>query len=78
MSDLFHWPSWFAGKAQVRPLPQLASANYRYSAEPKTREKDRSTTTHNQTVTVHVNGARDPVMTGRAVSAAIQRARGTE
>ncbi|WP_244428922.1 hypothetical protein [Bartonella vinsonii] len=37
--------------------------------------KDFSTTTHNQNITVHVNGARDPVATGRAVSHALQRAR---
>ncbi|WP_273760443.1 hypothetical protein [Bartonella sp. ML70XJBT.G] len=28
-----------------------------------------------QNVTVHVNGARDPITTGRAVTHAIQRAR---
>ncbi|MCZ2159065.1 hypothetical protein NPX99_07330 [Bartonella sp. 220] len=39
------------------------------------REKEHSTTTHNQNITVYVNGARDPVATGRAVSHALQRAR---
>ncbi|WP_455475443.1 phage tail tape measure protein [Bartonella sp. B17] len=74
LSDLFHLPSWLGGKTAIQPIPQFAGANNRQFAETETRDKDKSRVYHNQNVTVHVNGARDPVTTGRAVSAAIQRA----
>ncbi|WP_246468264.1 hypothetical protein [Bartonella capreoli] len=54
---------------------QFADADHVNPLGREQREKDRPTTTHNQNITVHVNGARDPVATGRTVSHAIQRAR---
>ncbi|VEJ44891.1 phage tail tape measure protein [Bartonella vinsonii] len=75
LSDLFHLPSWLGGKTPVQPIMQYAGAGHANYSGREQREKDRSTTTHNQNITVHVNGARDPVATGRAVSHALQRAR---
>ncbi|WP_273788017.1 hypothetical protein [Bartonella grahamii] len=75
LSDLFHLPSWLGGKTAIQPIAQFAGAGHANYSVREQREKDRSTTTHNQNVTVHVNGARDPVATGRAVVHAIQRAR---
>ncbi|EJF77496.1 hypothetical protein MCO_01227 [Bartonella sp. DB5-6] len=75
LSDLFHLPSWLGGKTAIQPIAQFAGAGHANPSGPEQREKDRSPTTHNQNVTVHINGARDPVATGRAVSHALQRAR---
>ncbi|WP_074381422.1 phage tail tape measure protein [Bartonella doshiae] len=74
LSDLFHLPSWLGGKT-AQPIAQFAGAGHANPSGREQREKDRSPITHNQNVTVHVNGARDPVATGRAVAHAIQRAR---
>ncbi|WP_413154742.1 hypothetical protein [Bartonella sp. cb54] len=78
-TDLFHWPSlpsWLGGKTSIQPIPQFSGANHgQFSqTEPRDNDKSRSAVYHNQNVTVHVNGARDPAVTGRAVSAALQRA----
>ncbi|WP_208434694.1 phage tail tape measure protein [Bartonella taylorii] len=75
LSDLFHLPSWLGGKTAIQPIAQFAGIGHANHSSGEHREKDRSTTTHNQNVTVQVNGARDPVATGRAVAHAIQRAR---
>ncbi|AGF76287.1 hypothetical protein BVwin_11990 [Bartonella vinsonii subsp. berkhoffii str. Winnie] len=75
LSDLFHLPSWLGGKTPIQPIMQYAGAGHANHSGREQREKDRPTTTHHQNITVHVNGARDPVATGRAVSHAIQRAR---
>ncbi|WP_273760206.1 phage tail tape measure protein [Bartonella sp. ML70XJBT.G] len=75
LSDLFHLPSWLGGKTTIQPIAQFAGHSHANHLGLEQREKDRSTITHNQNVTVHVNGARDPIATGRAVSHAIQRAR---
>ncbi|WP_336288660.1 phage tail tape measure protein, partial [Bartonella sp. CB60] len=75
-TDLFHWPSlpsWLGGKTSIQPIPQFSGANHGQFAqtEPRDNDKSRSAVYHNQNVTVHVNGARDPAVTGRAVSAAL-------
>ncbi|WP_455466579.1 phage tail tape measure protein [Bartonella sp. B39] len=75
LSDLFHLPSWLGGKTAIQPIVQFAGSHHKQAPDTGIRDKDRSTITHNQNVTVHVNGARDPIATGRAVSHAIQRAR---
>ncbi len=68
-------PSFLGGKTAIQPIVQFAGAGHANYSVREQREKERSTTTHNQNVTVHVNGARDPVATGRAVAHALQRAR---
>ncbi|ACS51775.1 phage tail protein [Bartonella grahamii as4aup] len=68
-------PSFLGGKTAIQPIPQFAGAGHANSPFTEEKGKDHSTITHNQNVTVHVNGARDPVATGRAVAHAIQRAR---
>nr|WP_244427045.1 hypothetical protein [Bartonella rattaustraliani] len=75
LSDLFHLPSWLGGKSSIQPIAQFAGAPSVNSPSSEQRDKDRSTIRHNQNVTVHVNGARDPVATGRAVAHALQRTR---
>ncbi len=74
LSDLFHLPSWLGGTA-IQPIAQFAGAGYANYSRREQKEKDLSSIIHNQNVTVQVNGARDPVVTGRAVAHAIQRAR---
>uniref|UniRef100_UPI0035CF3AEA phage tail tape measure protein n=1 Tax=Bartonella sp. AA74HLJMH TaxID=3243436 RepID=UPI0035CF3AEA len=68
-------PSFLGGKTAIQPIAQFAGAGHANYSVREQRDKDRSPITHNQNVTVHVNGARDPVATGRAVAHAIQRAR---
>ncbi|WP_375675917.1 hypothetical protein [Bartonella sp. CL42QHWL] len=68
-------PSFLGGKTAIQPIAQFAGAGRANSPFTEAKGKERSTITHNQNVTVHVNGARDPVVTGRAVAHAIQRAR---
>ncbi|WP_375642202.1 MULTISPECIES: hypothetical protein [unclassified Bartonella] len=68
-------PSFLGGKTTIQPIAQFAGAGHASSPFTEAKDKDRSPITHNQNVTVHVNGARDPVATGRAVAHAIQRAR---
>ncbi|WP_246744178.1 hypothetical protein, partial [Bartonella raoultii] len=75
LSDLFHLPCWLGGKTASQPIVQFAGHSHANHLGLEQRKKDRSAITHNQNVTVHVNGARDPIATGRAVSHAIQRAR---
>ncbi|WP_345096987.1 hypothetical protein, partial [Bartonella acomydis] len=75
LSDLFHLPSWLGGKTTIQPIAQFAGHSHANHLGSEQREKDRSAITHNQNVTVHVNGARDPVATSRTVTHAIQRAR---
>uniref|UniRef100_UPI0023619258 hypothetical protein n=1 Tax=Bartonella sp. ML71XJBT TaxID=3019094 RepID=UPI0023619258 len=75
LSDLFHLPSWLGGKTTIQPIAQFAGAGYANYSVREQREKERVPITHNQNVTVHVNGARDPIATGRTVAHAIQRAR---
>ncbi|WP_375652054.1 MULTISPECIES: hypothetical protein [unclassified Bartonella] len=54
-------PSFLGGKTAIQPIPQFAGASPVNSFAREQRDKDRSPITHNQNVTVHVNGARDPV-----------------
>uniref|UniRef100_UPI0035D066D2 phage tail tape measure protein n=1 Tax=Bartonella sp. AA1HLJMS TaxID=3243424 RepID=UPI0035D066D2 len=68
-------PSFLGGKTAIQPIVQFAGAGHANYSVREQRDKDRSPITHNQNVTVHVNGARDPVATGRAVAHALQRAR---
>ncbi|CDO48563.1 hypothetical protein [Bartonella tribocorum] len=68
-------PSFLRGKTSIQPIVQFAGASPVNSSAREPRDKDRSPITHNQNVTVHVNGARDPMATGRAVAHALQRAR---
>ncbi|CDO48992.1 phage tail tape measure protein [Bartonella tribocorum] len=68
-------PSFLGGKTSIQPIVQFAGASPVNSSAREPRDKDRSPITHNQNVTVHVNGARDPMATGRAVAHALQRAR---
>nr|WP_019223998.1 phage tail tape measure protein [Bartonella rattaustraliani] len=68
-------PSFLGGKTAIQPIAQFAGASSVNSPGSEQRDKDRSPITHNQNVTVHVNGARDPVATGRAVAHALQRTR---
>ncbi len=67
-------PSFLGGKTPIQPIAQFAGASPQPSGR-EPRDKDRSPITHNQNVTVHVNGAREPMATGRAVAHALQRAR---
>ncbi|EJF74462.1 hypothetical protein [Bartonella alsatica] len=53
---------------------QFADADHVNPLGREQREKDRSTITYNQNVTIHINGTHDPVATGRAVAHTIQRA----
>ncbi|KEG17036.1 phage tail tape measure protein [Bartonella bacilliformis] len=75
LSNLFHLPSWLGGKTPIQPIAQFVGAHHKNLSETERREsnQDRSSVYHNQNVTVHVNGARDPVATGRAVRHALQR-----
>ncbi|WP_345096077.1 hypothetical protein, partial [Bartonella acomydis] len=75
LSVLFHLPSWFGGKTTIQPIAQFAGHSHANHLGLEQTEKDRSPITHNQNVTVHVNGARDPIVTGRAVAHALQRTR---
>ncbi|WP_375697393.1 phage tail tape measure protein [Bartonella sp. AC329YNZD] len=68
-------PSFLGGKTTIQPIAQFAGASPVNSSAREQRDKDRSPITHNQNVTVHVNGAREPMATGRAVAHALQRAR---
>ncbi|WP_396583997.1 hypothetical protein [Bartonella grahamii] len=68
-------PSFLGGKTVIQPIAQFAGAGHANHSVREQRGGERSPITHNQNVTVHVNGARDPVATGRAVAHAIQRAR---
>ncbi|WP_375684397.1 hypothetical protein [Bartonella sp. AP1QHHD] len=68
-------PSFLGGKTSIQPIVQFAGASPVNSSAREQRDKDRSPITHNQNVTVHVNGAREPMATGRAVAHALQRAR---
>ncbi|WP_273783617.1 phage tail tape measure protein [Bartonella sp. AU15XJBT] len=68
-------PSFLGGKTSIQPIAQFAGASPVNSSAREPRDKDRSPITHNQNVTVHVNGAREPMATGRAVAHALQRAR---
>ncbi|WP_375636585.1 phage tail tape measure protein, partial [Bartonella sp. MR90HLJMH] len=54
-------PSFLGGKTAIQPIPQFAGAGHANSPFTEEKGKDHSTITHNQNVTVHVNGARDPV-----------------
>ncbi|MGF7157792.1 hypothetical protein [Bartonella heixiaziensis] len=67
-------PSWLGGKTAIQPIAQFAGAGHANPSGSEQRGKERSTITHNQNVTVHVNGARDPFAIGCAVNHAIQRA----
>nr|WP_244613989.1 hypothetical protein [Bartonella kosoyi] len=67
-------PSFLGGKTP-QPLVQFAVAGRANVPLTEAKDKERVPITHHQNVTVHVNGARDPIATGRAVSHAIQRAR---
>uniref|UniRef100_UPI00235EFAA1 phage tail tape measure protein n=1 Tax=Bartonella sp. AU18XJBT TaxID=3019089 RepID=UPI00235EFAA1 len=51
-------PSFLGGKTTIQPIAQFAGAGRSPFTEAK--GKERSPITHNQNVTVHVNGARDP------------------
>lgn len=66
-------PSFLGGKTP-QPLVQFAGAGHGHSSVPEAKDKERVPITHNQNVTVHVNGARDPMATGYAVRHALQRA----
>lgn len=66
-------PSFLGGKTP-QPLVQFAGAGHSHSFVPEAKDKERVPITHNQNVTVHVNGARDPMATGYAVRHALQRA----
>ncbi|WP_375633121.1 MULTISPECIES: hypothetical protein [unclassified Bartonella] len=68
-------PSFLGGKTTIQPIPQFAGAGHANSPFTEAKGKDHSPITHNQNVTVHVNGAREPMDTGRAVAHALQRAR---
>ncbi len=68
-------PSFLGGKTTIQPIAQFAGVGRANSPFTEAKGKECSPITHNQNVTVHVNGARDPVVTGRAVAHAIQRAR---
>ncbi len=68
-------PSFLGGKTAIQPIAQFAGAGHANYSVREQRDKDRSPITHNQNVTVHVNGAREPMATGRAVAHALQRAR---
>ncbi|WP_273791368.1 hypothetical protein [Bartonella sp. CM31XJBT] len=69
-------PSFLGGKTAIQPIAQFAGAPPVNSSAREQRDKDRSPITHNQNVTVHVNGAREPMATGRAVCPCfVQRAR---
>ncbi|WP_375634939.1 MULTISPECIES: hypothetical protein [unclassified Bartonella] len=68
-------PSFFGGKTAIQPIAQFAGAGRANSPFTEAKGKEHSTITHNQNVTVHVNGAREPMDTGRAVAHALQRAR---
>ncbi|WP_375701306.1 hypothetical protein [Bartonella sp. AA81SXKL] len=68
-------PSFLGGKTTIQPIPQFAGAGHANSPFTEAKGKDHSLITHNQNVTVHVNGAREPMDTGRAVAHALQRAR---
>ncbi|WP_330167511.1 phage tail tape measure protein [Bartonella grahamii] len=68
-------PSFLGGTTAIQPIAQFAGAGHASSPFTEAKGKERSPTTHNQNVTVHVNGARDPVATGQTVAYAIQRAR---
>ncbi|EJF87190.1 phage tail tape measure protein [Bartonella rattimassiliensis] len=68
-------PSFLGGKTSIQPIAQFAGAGRANVPFIEAKNKDRSPITHNQNVTVHVNGARDPIATGRAVAHALQRAR---
>uniref|UniRef100_UPI001ABBB377 hypothetical protein n=1 Tax=Bartonella grahamii TaxID=33045 RepID=UPI001ABBB377 len=56
LSDLFHLPSWLGGKTAIQPIAQFAGAGHANSPFTEEKGKDHSTITHNQNVTVHVNG----------------------
>ncbi|WP_330169125.1 phage tail tape measure protein [Bartonella grahamii] len=68
-------PSFLGGTTAIQPIAQFAGAGYASSPFTEAKGKERSPTTHTQNVTVHVNGARDPVATDQTVAHAIQRAR---
>ncbi|WP_375654013.1 metallophosphoesterase [Bartonella sp. OD88NMGDW] len=68
-------PSFLGGTTAIQPIAQFAGAGHANPSGREQGEKERSPITHNQNVTVHVNGARDPVATARAVAHALQRAR---
>ncbi|WP_246257487.1 hypothetical protein [Bartonella gabonensis] len=53
---------------------QFAGAGRANAPLTELREKERVPITHNQNVTVNINGARDPIATGYAVRHALQRA----
>ncbi|WP_019221566.1 phage tail tape measure protein [Bartonella senegalensis] len=67
-------PSFLGGKTAIQPIVQFAGVGHGHSSVPETKEKERVPITHHQNVTVHVNGARDPIATGYAVRHALQRA----
>ncbi|WP_342760084.1 phage tail tape measure protein [Bartonella sp. AU55XJBT] len=66
-------PSFLGGKTP-QPVVQFAGSGHGHSSVPEAKDKERVPITHNQNVTVHVNGARDPMATGYAVRHALQRA----
>ncbi|UNF37678.1 phage tail tape measure protein [Bartonella krasnovii] len=66
-------PSFLGGKTP-QPLVQFAGAGRANAPFTEAKDKERVPITHNQNVTVHVNGARDPMATGYAVRHALQRA----
>ncbi|WP_246588269.1 hypothetical protein [Bartonella raoultii] len=66
-------PSFLGGKTP-QPLVQFAGAGRANAPLTEAKDKERVPITHNQNVTVHVNGARDPIATGYAVRHALQRA----
>ncbi|WP_208438790.1 hypothetical protein, partial [Bartonella grahamii] len=48
-------PSWLGGKTAIQPIAQFAGAGHANPLGSEQRGKERSTITHNQNVTVHVN-----------------------
>ncbi|UTO27983.1 phage tail tape measure protein [Bartonella harrusi] len=76
-SNMFHLPSWLGGKTALQPIVQFAGHSQTSPVTPQATDKSKQNASvyHHQNVTVHVNGVRDPLATGRAVSHALQRAK---
>ncbi|UTO29273.1 phage tail tape measure protein [Bartonella harrusi] len=77
ISNMFHLPSWLGGKTALQPIVQFAGHSQTSPVTTQATDKNKQSASvyHHQNVTVHVNGARDPLATGRAVSHALQRAK---
>ncbi|UTO27982.1 phage tail protein [Bartonella harrusi] len=73
----FPVPSWLGGKTALQPIVQFAGHSQTSPVTTQATDKNKQSASvyHHQNVTVHVNGARDPLATGRAVSHALQRAK---